>query len=187
MRFRGMVESGFLDADRDRPSSMELPRDSHSVILGLFLDDALHASVTLNTPTAEYPGLAMELEKGVRVDHPYFRHSASLEFSKLVSSDQARRSPISLQILYVAVLVARHLGKCHFWQVSRDIPSDISWRQRFGFDYSIGYQFADPSLNGMPSQVGYACLDSILDYPKLHWMVRRVYRAALRVELPESQ
>lgn len=183
LRYQGLVESGFLDPESDTPKAMALPRDGDSIILGLYCERRLHACVTLNTPTERFPALAMELEKGVRIDHPFFRHHQALEFSKLVASAAARRSPVSLQLLYVCLLIARYLDKVHFWQVSRDIQSDISWRERFGFDYTIGYKFADPSLNGMPSQVGYANLHSVLENPRIHWLVRRVYRQALRVEL----
>lgn len=183
LRYRGLVESGFLDPESDTPEAMILPRDADSIILGLYCETKLHASVTLNTPTEQFPGLAMELEKGVSIEHPFFRHPQALEFSKLVTSAPARRSPVSLQLLYVCILLARYLDKGHFWQVSRDIAADISWRERFGFDYTIGYRFADPSLNGMPSQVGYACLHSVLENPRTHWLVRRVYRQALRVDL----
>jgi hypothetical protein len=166
---------------------MVLERDIDSVIIGVFRDDLLYATLTLNTVTDRFPGLAMELEKKVRIEHPYFRHPGALEFTKLIGTAAARRSPVSLQLLYVAVLTARALGKPHFWQVSRDVESDILWREKFGFEYSLNYCFADPSLNDMPSCVGYACLDTVLSNPRVHWLVRRTYRSAMRVELDVEQ
>jgi hypothetical protein len=123
-----------------------------SIILGLFRHNELEVSVTLNTITDRFPGLAMELEKQVSLDHPYFRRPDALELSKLVASETARCRRGLLHILYAVFLVARAFNKRHFRQVSRDLDGDISWRERFGFDHSNRYRFNDPSLNGMPSR-----------------------------------
>lgn len=182
LRYDGLVESGFLDGRRDKVEAMALDRDEDAIILGRFRDGELDVSVTRNTVTPRFPALAMELEKGVRINHPCFRHPEALEFSKLVASNPARRMRGSLHLLCVVVLLARALGKRHFWQVSRDLPGDIAWRERFGFDYGIDYRFDDPSLNGMPSRVGYMCLDEVLANRRVHPLVREIYRAALTCE-----
>ena len=95
------------------------------------------------------------------IAHPHFRDPGVLEITKLVVDRRARARRVALGMLFVASLIARILGKPHLWQVSRDTPSDMSWRTGLGFDYSIRCRFHDPDLNQMPSQVGYLYLPTV--------------------------
>ena len=50
---------------------MCLARDEDSIILGLFSEARL-ATMTLNTITPRFPGMAMELDKKVSINHAHF-------------------------------------------------------------------------------------------------------------------
>ncbi len=65
LRYRGFVETGFVDPARTGESAMRLARDEDSIILGLFRRKRLLATMTLNTITPRFPGMAMELDKKV--------------------------------------------------------------------------------------------------------------------------
>lgn len=179
LRYIGMVESKFLDPYEFTPESMILPRDNESIILGLYEADKVVGTLTLNTRTKNYPGLAMELEKKVNINHPYFRDAGVFEFTKLVFSPLARKNRSALNLFTVATFIALYLKKPHFWQVSRDIPADIAWRESLGFDYSNGYSFEDPSLNGMPSRCGYFYLPDVVSNEKLVSYAKKFYKEIL--------
>ncbi|HEY9594626.1 MAG TPA: hypothetical protein VHE79_09115 [Spirochaetia bacterium] len=182
LRYAGFVESGFLDPRRDTRNAMRLPRDEDSIILALYRGHQLLATVTLNTPTRRFPGMAMELEKHVTIDHAYFRDSRALEITKLVVDPSARGMRIVLAMLVVIAFIARIFGKHHLWQVSRDVPADVSWRAGLGFDYSLNVRFRDPALNGMPSRVGYMHLPTAARDPRVPAFVREIYAGSLGIE-----
>ena len=180
LRYRGFVETGFVDPARTGESAMRLARDEDSIILGLFRRDRLLlATMTLNTITPRFPGMAMELDKKVRINHAHFRDPAVLEITKLVIDRGIRGRRMALGMLYVSSLIARILGKHHLWQVSRDVPSDVSWRVGLGFDYSVGTRFIDPDLNDMPSRVGYLYLPSVMENPRVPSFIKAIYEDAL--------
>jgi hypothetical protein len=186
LRYQGFVESGFIDPSRTGRASMRLARDEDSIILGLFRGRHLHATLTLNTITPRFPGMAMELDKKLSLDHAHFRDPAVLEITKLVVDPGTRGRRTALALLFVSSLIARILGKVHFWQVSRDIPSDVSWRAGLGFDYSVGGRFIDPDLNGMPSRVGYLYLPAVTDNPRVPPLIKEIYHDALSAPLEEA-
>ena len=186
LRYRGFVESGFVDPRTTGESAMRLARDCESIILGMFRRTRLLATVTLNTITPQFPGMAMELDKKVEISHPYFRDPAVIEITKLVVDRRTRGRRIALAMLFVTSLIARVLGKPHLWQVSRDIPSDMSWRAGLGFDYSVRCRFHDPDLNQMPSQVGYLYLPSAIQNPHVPRFIRAIYQEALAVRVQEE-
>ena len=183
LRYRGFVESGFVDPRRTGPAAMRLERDEESIILGLFRRKRLHATLTLNTISRRFPGMAMELDKKVVIPHAHFRDPAVLEITKLVVDCGTRGRRSALALLYVSSLVARILGKLHLWQVSRDVPSDVSWRVGLGFDYSVSGPFVDPDLNLMPSRVGYLYLPSVTENPRVPRFIKELYREALSTPL----
>jgi hypothetical protein len=183
LRYRGFVESGFVDPAQTNESVMRLARDADSIIVGMFRGKSLLATMTLNTITPRFPGMAMELDKKVRIAHPHFRDPGVMEITKLVVDKDVRGSRIALGLLYVTGLIARLLRKPHLWQVSRDIPSDMSWRKGLGFDYSIRCRFRDPDLNQMPSQVGYMYLPAVVRNPRVPRFIREIYREALDADV----
>ena len=179
LRYRGFVETGFVDPVRTAESAMRLARDDDSIILGLFRRNRLLATMTLNTITPRFPGMAMELDKKVRINHAHFRDPAVLEITKLVIDRGIRGRRMALGMLYVSSLIARVLGKLHLWQVSRDVPSDVSWRVGLRFDYSVGIRFNDPDLNDMPSRVGYLYLPSVMENPRVPGFIKAIYEDEL--------
>jgi hypothetical protein len=186
LRYRGFVESGFLRPGKDPVSSMRLPRDRSSIIIGLFRGQRILATMTLNTITRRFPGMAMELEKKVFINHAHFRDPRVLEITKLVVDPDVRGRRIVLALLAVTGVIARILDKHHLWQVSRDVASDISWRAGLGFDCSLDYRFNDPNLNDMPSRVGYMHLPSAVSDPRIPRFVRSIYADALAGETAEA-
>ncbi len=186
LRYRGFVESGFIDPARTDESAMRLARDQDSIIVGMFRGRRLLATMTLNTITPRFPGMAMELDKKVHIEHPHFRDPGVLEITKLVVERDIRGRRIALGMLFVSSLVARILRKPHLWQVSRDIPSDMSWRAGLGFDYSVQCRFHDPDLNEMPSQVGYLYLPTVVHNSRVPRFIKAIYQEALTVELQEA-
>jgi len=187
LRYRGFVETGFVDPERTGESAMRLARDADSIILGLFRRDRLLATMTLNTITPRFPGMAMELDKKVSIDHAHFRDPAVLEITKLVIDRGIRGRRMALGMLYVSSLIAQVLGKLHLWQVSRDVPSDVSWRVGLGFDYSVGIRFNDPDLNDMPSRVGYLYLPSVMENPRVPPFIKAIYDDALNAPLQDAR
>jgi hypothetical protein len=185
LRYRGFVESGFVDPTMTGESVMRLARDADSIIVGMFRGKRLLATMTLNTITPRFPGMAMELDKKVHITHPHFRDPGVMEITKLVVDKDVRGSRMALGMLYLTSLIARLLRKPHLWQVSRDIPSDMSWRKGLGFDYSIRCRFRDPDLNQMPSQVGYMHLPSVARNPHVPGFIKAIYQEALEVEPQE--
>jgi hypothetical protein len=179
LRYEGFIESGFVDPTASDESVMRLARDPDSVIIGMFRGETILATITLNTITDRFPGMAMEMEKKLRLAHPYFRSPHVLEITKLVVSQAVRGKRFVLALLYVSTLVARLLDKRHLWQVSRDVPSDINWRVGLGFDYSVGEPFIDGSLNGMASRVGYMYLPEATRNPRVPRFIRTMYAEAL--------
>ena len=99
---------------------MRLARDRESIIVGLFRRNRLLATMTLNTITPRFPGMAMELEKKVRIEHPHFRDPDVMEITKLVVDRDIRGRRIALGMVFLTGLIARVLRKPHLWQVSRD-------------------------------------------------------------------
>jgi hypothetical protein len=182
LRYRGFIESGFVDPAKTGESAMRLERDGDSIILALFRYRKILATMTLNTITPSHPGMAMELEKKIEVPHPYFRDRGVLEITKLVVDPSARGGRSVLDLFAVAMTIARLLGKEHLWQVSRDVASDMSWREGIGFDYSNGFSFRDPSLNGMPSRVGYLYLPTVTRNPKVPSFIKAIYEGALKLD-----
>jgi len=182
LRHSGFVESGFIASDENSVESMRLPRDGDSIILALFSNKTVRATVTLNTITPRFPGMAMELEKGVVINHPSFHSREVLEITKLVVDPGTRGTRAALALFSVAMLVARLLGKSHLWQVSRDVPQDISWRAALGFDYSLNCHFVDRSLNNMPSCVGYLYLPDAAASGRIPSFIRSIYREVLSLE-----
>ena len=180
LRYHGFVESGFIDPRRTGRTAMRLERDEESIILGLFRRRRLHATVTLNTISRRFPGMAMELDKKVVIAHEHFRGPEVLEITKLVVDRTTRGRRSALALLFASSMIARIVGKLHLWQVSRDIPSDVSWRVGLGFDYTVGSPFIDADLNQMPSRVGYLYLPSVTDNPRVPRFIRELYRDALR-------
>jgi hypothetical protein len=142
--------------------------------------------MTLNTITSRFPGMAMELDKKVQIEHPHFRDPGVLEITKLVVERDIRGRRIALGMLFVSSLIARILRKPHLWQVSRDVPSDMSWRTGLGFDYSVQCRFHDPDLNEMPSQVGYLYLPTVVNNSRVPRFIRAIYQEALAVPLREA-
>jgi hypothetical protein len=183
LRYQGLVESGFIDPARTGESAMRLARDTDSIVVGLFRRSRLLATMTLNTITPRFPGMAMELEKKVQIEHPHFRDPDVMEITKLVIDRDIRGRRIALGMLFVTSLLARLLGKPHLWQVSRDVPSDMSWRAGLGFDYSLRCRFRDPDLNEMPSQVGYLYLPTVECNPRVPAFIKSIYEAARTVEV----
>jgi hypothetical protein len=183
LRYTGFIESGFVDPAKTEESAMRLERDGDSIILGLFHYRKLLATMTLNTITASHPGMAMELEKKIEVPHPYFRDPGVLEITKLVVDPGARGGRSVLDLFAVAMTIAKLLGKEHLWQVGRDLASDIGWREGIGFDYSNNFRFNDPSLNGMPSRVGYLFLPAVTKNPRVPSFIKAIYEGALRLDL----
>lgn len=183
LRYQGFVESGFVDPGMSDESVMRLPRDDNSIIIGMFRGERILATVTLNTITKSFPGMAMELEKKVRLRHPHFRDPQALEITKLVVAPAVRGKRIVLALLWVSTLVARLLDKRHLWQVSRDVSSDISWRAGLGYDYSVGGRFIDGSLNGMASRVGYLYLPEATSNPRVPRFIRSMYSDILSMDL----
>jgi hypothetical protein len=186
LRYRGFVESGFIDPSSTDESAMRLARDQDSIIVGMFRGRRLLATMTLNTITPRFPGMAMELEKKVHLEHPHFRDPGVLEITKLVVARDIRGRRIALGMLFVSSLIARVLHKPHLWQVSRDVASDMSWRTGLGFDYSVRCRFHDPDLNQMPSQVGYLYLPAVVHNSRVPRFIKAIYHEALNVELQES-
>ncbi|MFP4431491.1 MAG: N-acyl amino acid synthase FeeM domain-containing protein [Spirochaetota bacterium] len=179
LRYHGLVETGFLDPRTARLESMALERDSDSVIIGLFEDLRILATITLNIRTPRFPGLAMELEKGVAIDTPEFLGSRAMECSKFVVHPKARGFRSILKLLPPVIVVSQLFGRRYLWQVSRDIPGDRSWREGLGFDYTQGIRFIDRSLNNMPSCVGSLDLNRVLEKPAVPRLVRSIYRRYL--------
>jgi hypothetical protein len=186
LRYQGFVESGFVDPRISDESVMRLARDQDSVIIGMFRGERILATVTLNTITERFPGLAMELEKKVRLRHAHFRGPHSLEVTKLVVAPSVRGRRFVLALLSVSTVVARLLDKCHLWQVSRDVPSDISWRVGLGFDFSVGDRFIDASLNDMASRVGYMYLPDATRNAKVPRFIRAMYAEILAMDSSEA-
>lgn len=186
LRYRGLVESGFIDPFRTGPLAMRLSRDEESIILGLFRRRRLHATVTLNTISPRFPGMAMEMDKKVSISHVHFRDPAVLEITKLVVDRGTRGRRAALALLFVSSLIARLLGKIHLWQVSRNVSSDISWRVGLGFDYSVGGPFTDPDLNDVPSRVGYLYLPRVTENPRVPLFIKEIYRDALNAPLEDA-
>ena len=182
LRHSGFVESGFIASEDRSVESMRLPRDGDSIILALFSKKSVRATLTLNTITQRYPGMAMELEKGVIVNHPSFHSPDVLEITKLVVDPRTRGTRAALALFSVAMLVAHMLGKSHLWQVSRDLPADVSWRAALGFDYSLNCHFVDRSLNNMPSCVGYLYLPDAAASGRVPSFIRSIYREVLSLE-----
>ena len=192
LRKRWRLRGERLNIVRVRPgtpryeSVLRLPRDSDSVIIGLFRGERILATVTLNTITERFPGMAMELEKKVRLRHAHFRGPHVLEITKLVVAPNVRGKRFVLALLYVSTLVARLLDKDYLWQVSRDVPSDISWRVGLGFDDSVADRFIDGSLNGMASRVGYLHLAEATTNPRVSRFIRGIYADILSMDLAEA-
>jgi hypothetical protein len=186
LRYRGFIESGFVDPRTKDESAMRLARDRDSIILGMFRRTRLLATMTLNTITPRFPGMAMELDKKVRIAHPHFRDPGVMEITKLVVDRHTRGRRIALGMLFVTSLIARILRKPHLWQVSRDIPSDMSWRTGLGFDYSVRCLFHDPDLNQMPSQVGYLYLPTVTQNLEVPPFIRAIYQEALTAQVQEA-
>lgn len=185
LRYAGLTESGFVDVETMEISCMRLERDCESIILGAFDGGWCYATVTLNTITNAYPGLAMELEKGADLDHPFFRHPGTIEITKLVIAPERRNSRVGLRLYEITAIIGRLLGKHHFWQVGRDIERDVYARSRVGFDYSNGYRFNDASLNDTPSRIGYMNLLTVLDNPNVSKAFLPAYRRVLSI--PEHE
>ncbi len=183
LRFAGLVESGFLDLYMNRPEEMILERDTDSVILGLYDDDKILGSLTLNTRTRRFNKLAMEIEKKLEIEHPFFNIDGVLEFTKLVLSPEGRQRKGLLNLCGVAFIIGNYFNKLHYWQVSRDIPEDIRFRERLGFDYSDGYLFNDPSLNGMPSRAGYFDSSKYAENSKIPEFLVHMYDVLKKQEL----
>ncbi len=184
LRYQGLVESGFLDPRVATPEHMALPRDSESVIIGLFEDLRLLATITLNVRTSRFSGLAMEMEKGVRIDSPEFLGDQAMECSKFVVHPKARGFRSVLKLLPPVLIVAQLFDRRYLWQVSRDVPTDRSWREGLGFDYSEGIRFVDRSLNDMPSCVGFLDLSKAAADPAVPALVKRIYRRYLPSPAP---
>jgi hypothetical protein len=182
LRFKGLVESNFLDPEKNRPEEMMLNRDSDSIILALYRRGTLRATLTLNTLTSRFPGTAAELEKQVRIDHPYFRSHELLEFTKLVIDTRTRGMRFAFQLVAASCIIAHALNKRHFWQVGRQDSRDISWREKSGFHFDDTWDFHDPSLNGMPSKLGYMDFRAAPDDDRVIWFLRRLYRKILELE-----
>jgi hypothetical protein len=183
LRYDGLVETGFINPACMTMSKMELQRDRDSIILALWKDGKIVGTLTLNTITPEFPALAMELDKGVSIDRPFFRAADTLEFTKLVVEPGARSMKLTLNFMIASCLLAKLLGKNHFWQVSRNVQKDIFHRERLGFSYADNFQFIDRSLNNMDSRVGYLFLPDILKAPKLLAGLRRPLQEILDLDL----
>ena len=119
LRYAGLVETGFIDPRLVPPSSMALERDTESIILALQQRNTVLATLTLNTITPTYNGHAMMIEKGVRLEHPYFRSQDSMEMCKLVVEPRVRPHRQTLNMIIITWVIAKMLGKNHFWQVSK--------------------------------------------------------------------
>lgn len=184
LRYHGLVESGFLDPRTARLESMALERDSDSVIIGLFEDLRILATITLNIRTPRFPGLAMEMEKGVAIDTPEFLGSRAMECSKFVVHPKARGFRSVLKLLPPVIVLSQLFDRRYLWQVSRDIPGDRSWREGLGFDYTRGIRFVDRSLNDMPSCVGFLDLNRVLEEPLVPRLVKSIYRRYLPAVTP---
>lgn len=183
LRFKGLVESGFLDPERNSREEMMLARDPDSIILGLYRRGTLRATLTLNTPTPRFPATAAELEKGVKIDHPHFRSPDLMEFTKLVIDTRTRGMRFAFQLVAASCIIAHALNKRHFWQVGRQDAKDISWREKSGFRFDDAWDFLDPSLNGMPSKLGYMNFHAAGEDDRVAWFLRRLYKKILDLDL----
>ncbi len=186
LRHQGLIETGFVDPASMPVTSMELPRDRDSIILALWRDGKIIGTLTLNTITPDFPALAMELDKGVVIDHPFYRASDTLEFTKLVVAPEARIMKVTLNFMIVPCLLARLLGKNHFWQVSRNVERDIHHRERLGFSYADNFRFIDRSLNNMDSRVGYCYFPEITACPPLLRSLRGILTDLLALTVTPS-
>lgn len=183
LRFKGLVESKFLDPEKNRPEDMMLDRDSDSIILGLYRRGTLRATLTLNTLTSRFPATAAEMEKLVSIDHPHFRSPDLLEFTKLVIDTRTRGMRFAFQLVAASCIIAHALKKRHFWQVGRQDSRDISWREKSGFRFDDAWDFNDPSLNGMPSKLGYMDFLQAPNDNQVIWFLRHLYRKILELDL----
>jgi len=122
-----------------------------------------------------FVGMAMVDHHGIDISDGTMVHwSSGIAGEKSVADKSARKRG------------ARILRKPHLWQVSRDIPSDMSWRAGLGFDYSVQCRFHDPDLNEMPSQVGYLYLPTVVDNSRVPPFIKAIYQEALTVEIQEA-
>ncbi len=186
LRFHGLCESGFLDPVKDSPDTMRLQRDPHSIILALYRRGKMRGTMTLNTPTVAFRGPAVMLEKGVCLEHPHFLSPRQLEFTKLVVDKGLRGTRVALELLTVSCIIAAALDKRYFWQVGRQLSSDISWREKIGFSYRDTWDFNDKSLNGMPSRIGYMDFHKAPDNQDIPWFLRHMYRRVLSLGLTDN-
>lgn len=187
LRYEGLVDSGFIDPATMPREAMRLARDADSIVLGAFRSEECLGTLTLNTHTPRFPRMAMVLEKHVDIDHPYFDHPGVLEVAKLSMVRSSRASLCNLYLFEIATLIGWALGKPHLWQVSRDLPIDIRFRTRVGFDYSNNHVFRDAGLNGMPSRVGYMHFPTVLDNPMLAPVFRKAYRQVQSFRFPAGE
>jgi hypothetical protein len=161
LRYAGLVRSGYLDPARHDPSCMRLARDTDSIIAALLVNDEVAVSLTFNTPTQRFPRLAMELEKGIVLDHSRFRDPNVIEFVKLVAVPHVRPFRYGVNLFLLGCLLGIMFSKPHFWHVSRTVGPAMAFMRKFGFTYSDSHAFVDAGLNNTKSCAGYCSLDSI--------------------------
>jgi hypothetical protein len=167
LRYEGLVRSGYLDPKRHDISCMRLARDSDSIIVALLIDHKVSASLTFNTPTVRFPRLAMELEKGIVLDHPRFHDPGTLEFVKLVAAPHVRPLRHGVNLFLLGCVLGVLFSKTHFWHVSRTVEPAMAFMRKFGFAYSESNTFVDAGLNNTKSCAGYCSLDSICTSPEV--------------------
>ena len=186
LRYAGLVRSGYLDPKKHDPSCMRLARDVDSIIVALLVDEDISVSLTFNTPTVRFPRLAMELEKGISLDHPRFRDPRVIEFVKLVAVPHMRPFRHSVNLFLLGCLLGVLFSKPHFWHVSRTVEPAMAFMRKFGFTYSDAHTFVDAKLNNTRSCAGYCSLDSICNTPEvpdnLRIFVQEILEKTLKTE-----
>ena len=182
LRYHSFVESGFLlPSDPPDYNQMQLERDDDSIILGHLFKEELWGTMSLNTPSPRYPGLAMLLEKGFKVEHNEYCSNRSIEICKFAIPSWHGHAVGKWKLLFIMVpmLIGHLLGKHHFWQVVKDHPRDIRFRERMGFSM-LPMKFIDRSLNDMPSYVGYFHLYDLVEHAGLVELQRNFARMLFR-------
>lgn len=158
LRFQGMLESGYINKNCLDHKTMELERDQDSIILAMIFEKTVIATLTLNTPTQNFPKLAATLEKGFDPESHYFNHDKSLEFVKMVFNKSARAVRYGINMFLIACIIARALDKYNFWHISRVNNTAMNFMSKFGFEFFLEKTFIDKSLNNTKSCPGYCSL-----------------------------
>jgi hypothetical protein len=182
LRYEGLVESGFIKATEwSDYNQMRLERDRESIILGYQIRNEIVATMTLNSPSVEFPGMAMLLEKGFACEHSEFTTKNSIEICKFVIDKKYRNFPGIFMFILVPMLIGYALSKSHFWQVVKDCEKDLRFRTRMGFTI-FPKLYIDQSLNNMPSYIGYFNLYELINNPLISKIQRDFVEKLIKVD-----